>query len=158
MRRHIIRKYGSFNSKFVAALGLAVTLLWWSSSTADEVVPAHKASIVSIQKTTAAELPTQKSMMVTNFIESGDSHKNLVPTLCLDVDLGAHHLSMEDEVTLTGVSLGRVTHASVGKYAPNDEVNTCEGNSMMITTDLSNLDDMQNDLYTGSLNIIISTE
>ena len=125
---------------------------------ADEIVPAHKASIVSIQKTIAAELPTKKSMMVTNLKESVGSHKNLLPTLCLDIDLGAHHLSMEDEVTLTGLHQGRVTHATVGKYAPNDRVNTCEGNSMMITTDLSNLDDMQNDLYTGSLNITISAE
>lgn len=65
---------------------------------------------------------------------------------------------MDDEVVLTGLIKGRTVHAKVGTYGPEEVGNYCGGNSIMVTTDLSNMGYMKNDLYTGSLNITISAE
>lgn len=111
-----------------------------------------------MRKTTAAKLPTSQSMMITELAENSETPLDLLPSLCLNVDLGSHHISMDNEVVLTGLIKGRTVHAKVGTYGPEDEGNYCGGDAVMVTTDLSNMDYMKNDLYTGSLNITISTE
>jgi hypothetical protein len=157
-RRNTIRNLFSCNSGFLVALGLVASLVWWSPSIADEAIPVFGASIVSMTKTTAAVLPTNQSMMISELAENAETPPELHPSLCLNVDLGRHHLYVDDEVVLTGLIEGRIVHAEVGMYGPEEEGNYCGGTSMMVTTDLSELDDMKNDLYTGSLNITIAAE
>lgn len=96
--------------------------------------------------------------MFTNISISADADPALLSTLCLAVDLGAHHLVMEDEVELIGLKRGHTIQAKIETLEPREEGNLCSGNSMMVTTDLSDLNSMNNDLYTGDLNITISTE
>jgi hypothetical protein len=156
--RSSIGKYFLVVSKLLVVLGSIATFVWPSITLADEAIPVSEASVVSISKTTAPELPTSKSMMITELAESAETPPDLLPTLCLNVDLGRHHLSMDDEVVLTGLMKGRNVFVKVGTYGPEHEGNHCGGNSTMVTTDLSNMDFMKNDLYTGSLNITISTE
>ncbi|MFT6304820.1 MAG: hypothetical protein ACJAY2_004024 [Pseudomonadales bacterium] len=96
--------------------------------------------------------------MFTELAESAETPPDLFPSMCLDVDLGSHHVFMDKKITLTGLLKGRTVHAKISTYGPEEEGNYCGGKSIMVTTDLSNMDYMKNDLYTGSLNITISAE
>jgi hypothetical protein len=125
---------------------------------ADDTAPVFKPSRVSIRKTNAATLPTQQSMMITELTQTAESPTETAPSLCLNVDLGRQHILIEKEVLLTGLIKGLTVLVTVGTYGPEEEENSCGGTSTMITTDLSNLGYVKNDLYTGSLNISIATE
>lgn len=125
---------------------------------ADDTVPVFKSSRLSMRKSNAAALPTYKSMMITELTQAAESLEDTLPSLCLNVDLGRQHILIDEEVLLTGLLEGRTVLVPVGTYGPEDIENCCDGNSTMVTTDLSNLEFLKNDLYTGSLNISIVTE
>jgi hypothetical protein len=125
---------------------------------AEDTAPVFKPSRVSMRKTNAATLPTYQSMMITELTQTTESPKDTLPTLCLNVDLGRQHILIDEEVLLTGLIKGRTVLVPVGTYGPEEVGNYCGGTSTMVTTDLSNLEYVKNDLYTGSLNISIATE
>jgi hypothetical protein len=125
---------------------------------ADDTAPIFKPSRVTMRKTNAATLPTYRSMMISELAQSAESPPDTLPSLCLDVDVGRQHILIDEEVLLTGLIKGRTVLVPVGIYGPKEKGNHCGGTSTMVTTNLSNLEYVKNDLYTGSLNISIATE